>query len=46
MRSWHSHLRLQLPGLLVERAERVVRPVETDEGEAQAIDTLVRARRA
>lgn len=36
----------ELPGLVVERAERVVRPVETDEGEAQAIDTLVRARRA
>ena len=36
----------ELPGLVVERAERVLRPVETDDGEAQAIDTLVRARRA
>ena len=35
----------ELPGLEIERAERVLRPVETDEGEAQAIDTLVRARR-
>ena len=35
----------QLPGLDVERAERVLRPVETEDGQAQAIDTLVRARR-
>ena len=35
----------ELPGLEVERAERVLRPVETEDGEAQAIDTLVRARR-
>lgn len=36
----------ELPGLDVERAERVLRPVETEDGEAQAIDTLVRARRS
>jgi SAM-dependent methyltransferase len=36
----------ELPGLVVEKAERVVRPVETEDGEAQAIDALVRARRA
>jgi 2-polyprenyl-3-methyl-5-hydroxy-6-metoxy-1,4-benzoquinol methylase len=36
---------LELPGLLIEKAERVLRPVETDTGEAQAIDALVRARR-
>ncbi len=33
----------ELTGLVVERAERVVRPVATDGGEARAIDTLVRA---
>ncbi len=32
-------------GLVVERAERVTRAVETDEGPREAIDTLVRARR-
>lgn len=36
----------ELPGLEVEKAERVLRPVETEDGEAQAIDALVRARRA
>jgi 2-polyprenyl-3-methyl-5-hydroxy-6-metoxy-1,4-benzoquinol methylase len=36
----------ELPGLAVQKAERVLRPVETEDGEAQAIDTLVRARRA
>ena len=36
----------ELPGLRIEKAERVLRPVETDDGEAQAIDALVRARRA
>jgi SAM-dependent methyltransferase len=36
---------LELPGLQIEKAERVLRPVETEEGEAQAIDALVRARR-
>jgi 2-polyprenyl-3-methyl-5-hydroxy-6-metoxy-1,4-benzoquinol methylase len=36
----------ELPGLEVEKAERVLRPVETGAGEAQAIDALVRARRA
>jgi 2-polyprenyl-3-methyl-5-hydroxy-6-metoxy-1,4-benzoquinol methylase len=36
----------ELTGLQVEKAERVLRPVETEEGEAQAIDALVRARRA
>jgi hypothetical protein len=35
----------ELAGLEVEKAERVLRPVETDDGEAQAIDALVRARR-
>ena len=35
----------ELPGLEVQKAERVLRPVETDEGEAQAIDALVRARK-
>jgi SAM-dependent methyltransferase len=35
----------ELPGLDVEKAERVLRPVETDEGVVQAIDTLVRATR-
>jgi 2-polyprenyl-3-methyl-5-hydroxy-6-metoxy-1,4-benzoquinol methylase len=35
----------ELPGLAIEKAERVLRAVETDEGEAQAIDALVRARR-
>jgi SAM-dependent methyltransferase len=36
----------ELPGLEVEKAERVLRSVETEDGEAQAIDALVRARRA
>jgi SAM-dependent methyltransferase len=36
----------ELPGLEVEKAERVLRPVETEDGEAQAIDALIRARRA
>jgi SAM-dependent methyltransferase len=36
----------ELPGLELERAESVLRPVETDEGTRQAIDALVRARRA
>jgi SAM-dependent methyltransferase len=36
----------ELPGLEVEKAERVLRPVQTDEGEVQAIDALVRARRS
>ena len=36
----------ELPGLEIEKAERVLRPVETEDGEAQAIDALVRARRA
>jgi SAM-dependent methyltransferase len=35
----------ELAGLEVEKAERVLRPVETEDGEAQAIDALVRARR-
>ncbi len=35
----------ELPGLEIERAERVLRPVETEDGEVQAIDALVRARR-
>ena len=35
----------ELPGLEIERAERVLRPVQTEDGEAQAIDALVRARR-
>jgi SAM-dependent methyltransferase len=33
----------ELPGLAVEKAERVRRPVATDEGEVEAIDALVRA---
>ena len=35
----------ELPGLVIERAERVRRPVTVDEGMAEAVDTLVRARR-
>jgi hypothetical protein len=35
-----------LAGLDVVKAERVVRPVDTDDGQAEAIDTLVVARRA
>jgi SAM-dependent methyltransferase len=35
-----------LPGLTVERAERVRRPVASPQGEANAIDALVRATRA
>jgi SAM-dependent methyltransferase len=31
----------ELPGLVVERAERVLRPVETDEGVRHAVDALV-----
>jgi SAM-dependent methyltransferase len=34
-----------LEGLAIERAERVTRTVETDEGEAEAVDALVRAQR-
>jgi SAM-dependent methyltransferase len=36
----------ELPGLEIEKAERVLRPVETEDGEVQAIDALVRARRS
>lgn len=36
----------ELPGLHVERAERVRRTAPTADGETTAIDTLVRARRA
>lgn len=36
----------ELAGLRIERAERVRRPVPTDAGEEEAIDTLVRASRA
>lgn len=35
----------EIGDLRVEKAERVLRPVETEDGEAQAIDALVRARR-
>jgi hypothetical protein len=35
----------ELPGLLIERAERVTRSVVTDSGEATAVDALVRATR-
>jgi SAM-dependent methyltransferase len=35
----------ELPGLVVDRAERVRRPVAVDGGEVEAIDALVRARR-
>lgn len=35
----------EVADLEVEVAEQVVRPVETDEGEAEALDTLVRASR-
>ena len=38
-------LAAMLPGLRVERAERVRRPVDTPAGERVAIDALVRARR-
>lgn len=33
----------ELPGLRVEKADRVLRPVETDAGPADAVDALVRA---
>lgn len=36
----------ELPGLTIERAGRVRRPVSTPDGEVQAIDTLVRATHA
>jgi ubiquinone/menaquinone biosynthesis C-methylase UbiE len=36
-------LRAELPGLTVRRAERVSRVVRKDDGEAIAVDTLVRA---
>jgi SAM-dependent methyltransferase len=36
----------ELPGLEIEKAERVLRPVETQDGQAQAIDALIRARRS
>ena len=35
----------ELPGLVIEKAEDVVRPVETEEGAFEAIDALVRASR-
>jgi 2-polyprenyl-3-methyl-5-hydroxy-6-metoxy-1,4-benzoquinol methylase len=35
----------ELPGLEIENAERVLRPVEAEDGEHKAIDALVRARR-
>lgn len=35
----------ELPGLSIEKAERVERPVDADGGPRVAIDTLVRARR-
>jgi hypothetical protein len=35
----------ELDGLAVRRAEQVMRPVRTSEGERTAIDTLVRAER-
>ena len=40
-----SEIADELPGLDVEKAERVIRPVTTDDSEVEAIDTLVRARR-
>lgn len=33
-----------LPGLKTERAERVLRPVASSEGERHAVDALVRAK--
>lgn len=38
-------LAADVPELEIERAERVKRPVETSDGEAEAIDALLRARR-
>jgi SAM-dependent methyltransferase len=35
----------ELPGLEIEKAERVLRPVEAEDGVHDAIDALVRARR-
>jgi hypothetical protein len=35
----------ELPGLWIERAERMLRPVTVDGREVDAIDALVRARR-
>jgi SAM-dependent methyltransferase len=40
----HEDVRADLASLTVERAARVVRPVATDNGEAEAVDVLVRAR--
>lgn len=39
-----EEIALELPGLHVERAERVRRPAETDAGAVSAVDTLVFAR--
>lgn len=41
-----EELARELPGLTVERAERVVRPRQVDGHEVQAVDALVIARRA
>jgi SAM-dependent methyltransferase len=38
-------LAAELPGLEIEKTERVVRPVVDEDGEHEAIDALVRARR-
>lgn len=40
----HEEVAAELRGLAVEKAERVLRAVESDEGEAEAIDALVRAK--
>lgn len=41
-----AQVTVELPGLQIEKAERVLRPVETEDGETQAIDALIRARRS
>ncbi|HET7380758.1 MAG TPA: hypothetical protein VFJ24_12005, partial [Gaiellales bacterium] len=38
-----SEIAAELPGLTIERAERLVRPVASEEGPVEAIDALVRA---
>ena len=41
----HPHHAAELTGLEVRRAERVRRPVDTDAGTSEAVDTLVLATR-
>ncbi len=41
-----TEIAAELPGLVIERAERIERPVRVDGREVRAVDTLVVARRA